>query len=80
MICAALWPILKFLEKNGIITVDVAAQLRKAIKQLQVEVKNGFFAPLPEDEDVHSALERGLKEKLAIWAEQSELVDQEMTR
>ena len=31
------------LEKNGIITVDVAAQLRKAIKQLQVEVKMDFL-------------------------------------
>jgi argininosuccinate lyase len=55
---------IQVLEQNGIITNEVAAQLRKAIKQLQAEVNDGSFSPLPQDEDVHSALERGLKEKL----------------
>lgn len=55
---------IQVLEQNGIVTSEVAGQLRNAIKQLQAEVKNGSFFPLPQDEDVHSALERGLKEKL----------------
>ncbi|MBU3692938.1 MAG: argininosuccinate lyase [Candidatus Nanopelagicaceae bacterium] len=55
---------IEVLEQNQIISSDVALQLRNAIKQLQKEVKDGSFLPLPQDEDVHSALERGLKEKI----------------
>ncbi len=55
---------IQVLEQNGIVSSDVAAQLRKGIKQLQQEVKDGIFSPSPHDEDVHSALERGLKERI----------------
>jgi argininosuccinate lyase len=39
-------------------------KLRSALKELQQEVINGKFAPIDSDEDVHSALERGLTEKI----------------
>jgi argininosuccinate lyase len=39
-------------------------KLRSALKELQHEVINGNFAPIDSDEDVHSALERGLTEKI----------------
>jgi argininosuccinate lyase len=54
----------KVLESQKIISVDVAQQLRNALIKLQIEVSNGDFTPKATDEDVHSALERGLKEKL----------------
>jgi len=52
------------LESQKIIPSDVAAKIRMALKELQHEVKTGSFGPNESDEDVHSALERGLKEKL----------------
>jgi argininosuccinate lyase len=52
------------LESQKIIPSDVAAKIRKALKELQQEIKSGSFGPNELDEDVHSALERGLKEKL----------------
>ncbi|MFM8844099.1 MAG: argininosuccinate lyase [Actinomycetota bacterium] len=52
------------LESQKIISSETAAQLRTALQQLQLEVRNGSFLPSEGDEDVHSALERGLKEKL----------------
>ena len=54
----------KVLESQKIISVDVAQQLRNALIELQTEVTTGDFTPNATDEDVHSALERGLKEKL----------------
>lgn len=52
------------LQRNKIISDDVAQKLLGALKNLQKEVASGEFAPQSSDEDVHSALERGLKEKL----------------
>lgn len=52
------------LQRNSIIADDVAQKLSGALKELQSEVSSGKFSPLESDEDVHSALERGLKEKL----------------
>lgn len=52
------------LKANSIISKEIADQLEKAIRELQVEVSQGKFLPIDSDEDVHSALERGLKEKL----------------
>ena len=52
------------LESQKILSPDIALQLRTALKELQVEVASGKFSPNATDEDVHSALERGLKEKL----------------
>lgn len=55
---------LAVLEKSGILNKEVATSIRKALGELQSEVANGKFLPIASDEDVHSALERGLTEKL----------------
>jgi argininosuccinate lyase len=52
------------LQKSGLITTSDAAAISEALKALVKEVSNGSFTPIPSDEDVHSALERGLTEKL----------------
>jgi len=55
---------LKVLEKAHLISTADGANIRSALKELQDEVAHGTFVPAPEDEDVHSALERGLTSKL----------------
>ncbi len=55
---------LNSLEASAIIDKALAGKIRSAIKELQSEVASGKFAPIASDEDVHSALERGLIEKL----------------
>ena len=52
------------LQENKIIDAETGMKLTGAIRELQKEVANGTFAAIDTDEDVHSALERGLKEKL----------------
>ena len=52
------------LSKSGLITSQDAEAIVKALKELATEVANGSFAAIDTDEDVHSALERGLTEKL----------------
>ena len=55
---------LAVLEKASLISNDDSAKIRKALKELIGEVSSGKFLPDDSDEDVHSALERGLTEKL----------------
>lgn len=55
---------LAVLEKASLISKDDSAKIRKALKELIGEVSSGKFLPDDSDEDVHSALERGLTEKL----------------
>jgi argininosuccinate lyase len=50
---------LDVLESSGLLTEDVAAQIRKALRELLAEVASGAFVYNASDEDVHSALERG---------------------
>ena len=52
------------LESSGLIKKDDAASIRTALKQLSAEVLDGSFKAADHDEDVHSALERGLTQKL----------------
>ena len=52
------------LEKNGLIDSSIASAILDALKELAKAVTNGSFLPQATDEDVHSALERGLTEKL----------------
>ncbi|NDD60577.1 MAG: argininosuccinate lyase, partial [Actinobacteria bacterium] len=54
------------LEAGSIINAKVAASLRDALIELRKEVLSGKFQPRATDEDVHSALERGLTEKLGV--------------
>jgi len=55
---------LAVLESSGLLPNETVLKLRRALKELQQEVINGKFAPIDSDEDVHSALERGLTEKI----------------
>ncbi len=55
---------LEILESSGLLTKDVAGSIRGALKELIAEVASGEFVAIESDEDVHSALERGLTEKL----------------
>uniref|UniRef100_UPI00404A00AC argininosuccinate lyase n=1 Tax=Candidatus Planktophila sp. TaxID=2175601 RepID=UPI00404A00AC len=52
------------LESSQLLTADVAAKIRTALQELTREVADGTFIYNDSDEDVHSALERGLSEKL----------------
>jgi argininosuccinate lyase len=55
---------LNVLERAKLISAANSARIRAALKELQSEVQAEVFHPLASDEDVHSALERGLTEKL----------------
>ena len=55
---------LDILESSGLLKSDVASAIRGALKELISEVATGAFQVSDSDEDVHSALERGLTEKL----------------
>ncbi|MFZ4108347.1 MAG: argininosuccinate lyase [Candidatus Planktophila sp.] len=55
---------LNVLESNGLVEKADAAAIRGALKELAGETQAGTFVFQADDEDVHSALERGLNEKL----------------
>ncbi len=55
---------LAILKKSGLITSKDAEAISKALNELSTEVASGKFVAIDSDEDVHSALERGLTEKL----------------
>ena len=52
------------LEKSGLIDSKDAHSIAHALTELSAEVASGSFVAIDSDEDVHSALERGLTEKL----------------
>ena len=55
---------LAILKKNGLISAKDSEAILTALKDLAGQVSNCTFLPIASDEDVHSALERGLTEKL----------------
>ncbi len=55
---------LEILESSGLLAKEVTSRIRGALKELIAEVADGTFVAIDSDEDVHSALERGLTEKL----------------
>ena len=55
---------LAILKKSGLIAAKDAEAIEQALKELSTEVTSGKFVAIDSDEDVHSALERGLTEKL----------------
>ena len=55
---------LRVLKSSGLLKDDVAKQIEKALRELIDEVAIGKFVAAVSDEDVHSALERGLLEKI----------------
>ena len=55
---------LRVLQSSGLLKSDVAQKIEGALRELISEVASDKFLPLASDEDVHSALERGLTEKI----------------
>ena len=55
---------LENLINQKIITKDNGSTLRSALLELASDIGKGTFSYLPEDEDVHSAIERGLIAKV----------------
>ena len=55
---------LSVLEKSGIIKSDEAAKITKTLRELMVEVSEGSFGISENDEDIHSALERSMMERI----------------
>jgi argininosuccinate lyase len=54
----------RVLHRAGLLDDDELGRMLGALDELSEEVVNGGFRPRVEDEDVHTALERGLLEKL----------------
>ncbi len=52
------------LEHAGVLEGDDAARLEKALREVGEEIASGGFAFHPADEDVHSAIERGVTARL----------------
>ena len=57
---------LAILKKSELIAAKDADAINAALKELATQVADGSFAPIETDEDVHSALERGLTAKLGL--------------
>jgi argininosuccinate lyase len=53
------------LRDAGLLTTSEAEALEAALAQVGAEIESGTFAFNPADEDVHSAVERGVIERLA---------------
>lgn len=55
---------LSVLESSGLINKDDAAKISKVLRELMVEVTSGDFGINEDDEDIHSALERAMMERI----------------
>jgi argininosuccinate lyase len=53
----------RVLHRAGLLTDAELTGMLDALAKLAADVESGAFAPSPEDEDVHTALERGLIER-----------------
>jgi argininosuccinate lyase len=51
------------LGRAGLLAPDEVERMVAALERLRADVSSGSFAPSPDDEDVHTALERGLIER-----------------
>ena len=51
------------LHRAGLLDDEQLRDMTAALDQLEADVVSGAFAPDPDDEDVHTALERGLLER-----------------
>ena len=54
----------RVLHRAGLLTADELATMLGALDDLDTAVREGTFRPTAEDEDVHTALERGLLERI----------------
>jgi argininosuccinate lyase len=55
---------LRVLQSSALLTDEVVKKIEGGLRELISEVASGKFQPNAGDEDVHSALERGLTEKI----------------
>ena len=55
---------LRVLQSSALLTDEVVKKIEAGLRELISEVASGKFLPNAGDEDVHSALERGLTEKV----------------
>lgn len=53
----------RVLHGAGLLDDEALAGMVAALEELRADVASGAFGPTPDDEDVHSALERGLIER-----------------
>lgn len=53
----------RVLHRAGLLTDEELSGMHKALDELAADVASGAFGPDPGDEDVHTALERGLIER-----------------
>ncbi|MGL5817373.1 MAG: argininosuccinate lyase [Phycicoccus sp.] len=53
----------RVLHRAGLLDEAALAEMLDALERLRADVESGTFAPVPDDEDVHTALERGLVER-----------------
>ncbi|MTD57399.1 argininosuccinate lyase [Amycolatopsis pithecellobii] len=56
----------RVLRGAGLLTDDELTGMLAALDQLAADVESGAFTPAIEDEDVHTALERGLLERAGV--------------
>lgn len=54
----------RVLHGSGLLTGDELEQMLAGLDQLETDVESGEFTPVLADEDVHTALERGLVERI----------------
>jgi argininosuccinate lyase len=54
----------RVLHRAGLLDDDELARMLAGLDELEADVRSGAFTPTRADEDVHTALERGLVEKL----------------
>ena len=56
----------KVLNRAGLLDDDDLAVMLAGLDQLGRDVADGSFGPLPTDEDVHGAMERGLIDRVGL--------------
>src|SRR2546422_7984447 len=54
----------RVLHRAGLLEDDEYERVQKSLDALGLEIRNGGFRPSVDDEGVHTALERGLFERL----------------
>ena len=55
---------LSVLESSGLVSSEDASKIVKVLREFMVEVTNGSFGISETDEDIHSALERSMMERI----------------
>jgi len=56
----------RVLHRAGLLDENELQRILVALDELDHDARHGLFRPAPEDEDVHTALERGLLERVGV--------------